>query len=97
MGTSLQNIEPNELKDFFRHICLVINEHKQREDARKDLHRQIKKIREAPKKWIFEKEVKGLNEKFEKVLDTEKRLLNYKDESKLINQLTDKIKFNNRK
>jgi len=93
MITSLQNIGPEEIQDFFKHICFVVNEHKERENAREELHKQIKKIKTAPKKWIFEKEVKGLHEKVGKVLTAEKKLLSYKDDTRLINQLNDKIKF----
>lgn len=93
MESSLENIKPEEINDFFKHICFVINENKEREEARKELHKQINKIKEAPKKWIFEKEVKGLHEKFDKVLSTEKKLLGYKDESKLISQLKEKMQF----
>lgn len=93
MITSLQDIEPEEIKDFFKHICIVVDEHKEREKAREELHKQIKKIKTAPKKWIFEKEVKGLQKTVDNVLHTETKLLKYKDDTKLINKLNDKIKF----
>lgn len=93
MEASLQNIGPGQIKDFFKHVCFVINEHKEKEKAREDLHKQIRKIREAPKKWIFEKEVKGLHEKVGNVLATEKKLLAYKDDAKLIKRLKDKVNF----
>jgi len=93
METSLQDIEPKEIKDFFKHICFVINEYKERENARGELNGQIRKIREAPKKWIFEREVKGLHEKVDKVLSTEKKLSGSRDYAKLISNLNDKIGF----
>lgn len=93
MESFLQDIKPEEINDFFKHICFVINENKERQKAREELHKQIKKIKTSPKKWIFEKEVKGLHEKVGKVLDTEKKLLGYKNDTKLIKQLNDKTMF----
>jgi hypothetical protein len=93
MQTSLHDIEAEEIEDFFKHICLAINEHKQNEEAKKDLEMQIKKIREAPKRWILEKEIKGLDEKFDRVLATEKKLSDYRDYDKLVKHLMNKISF----
>lgn len=93
METSLQNINPEEINDFFKHICFVINEHKEGEEAIRELHNQIKKIKTAPKKWIFEKEVDGLHDKIDKVVIAKKNLFAYKDNAKLISQLNDKINF----
>ena len=92
METSLKHVDLNGVETFFRNICLVIKEHKEMEKARAELHKQIQKIKEAPKKWIFEEEVEGLHKKVSKVLDTEKKLLGYKDDTELINKLNAKIK-----
>ncbi|GAJ12879.1 unnamed protein product, partial [marine sediment metagenome] len=90
---TLQNIEPEEVQDFFKHICLVINEHKEREKAKDELKKQIKKIKTAPKKWILDKEVNELHKTVGNVLHTETKLLKYKDDTKLIKKLNGKIKF----
>ena len=55
--------------------------------------KQIEKIKEAPKKWVLEEEVRGLHKKVGKVLDTEKKLLGYKDDARLVNKLNEKIKY----
>ena len=92
MELSLKHADLDGVETFFRHICLAINKHGEREKARAELHRQIEKIRDAPKKWILEEEVKGLHKKFGEVLNTEKKLLGYKDDTHLINRLNEKIK-----
>ncbi len=92
MENSLKHADLDGVEIFFRHICLAVNKHRELEKARAELHKQIEKIKEAPKKWILEEEVKGLHKKVGKVLDTEKKLLGYKDDARLVNKLNEKIK-----
>ena len=92
MENSLKHADLDGVEIFFMHICSFINKHKEREKARGELHKQIEKIKDAPKKWILEEEVKGLHKKVGKVLDTEKKLLGHKDDSQLVNKLNEKIK-----
>jgi len=92
MELSLKHADLDGVETFFRSICLAVNKHEEREKARAELHRQIEKIKDAPKRWILEEEIEGLHKKFGEVLDTEKKLLGYKDDTQLINKLNEKIK-----
>ncbi|MBL7054405.1 hypothetical protein ISS05_01455 [Candidatus Woesearchaeota archaeon] len=93
METSLQDIKPDEIRDFFKHICFVISEYEERNKARMELKKHIERIKTAPKKWILHQEIKNLHEKVGEVIDKEKKLLGYGDDTKLINQLNDKLSF----
>ena len=93
MESSLQNLDKEEVKEFFKHACFVINNNKKKENAEQELYRQINKIKNAPKRWILEKEIKGLHEKIGKVLSAEKQLLGYDNESTVVRQLNSTIKL----
>lgn len=89
----LKTIKPRQIEDFFRHVCFVINDHKEKEIAHKDLNKQIKNIKQAPKKWIRDQEVDKLHTKVGKVLNAEKKILGFKDDQEIVKQLQQKIAF----
>ncbi len=93
MPSSLENINPEYLKGFLKHISIINNEIKSRRQAHHELRRQIDKVKAAPKKWIRDKEVKELQNKVNDVIEKEKNLLRYEDDKKTIDRLLDKIKL----
>jgi vacuolar-type H+-ATPase subunit I/STV1 len=93
MTDSLQGISPEEIKEFFKHICFVVRNQKEREEARREMHKQIMKIKTAPKKWILDKEIGKLHKTVENVVDAETKLPKYKDNAVLLRHLSDKVRF----
>lgn len=92
MENSLENLEPNEVKEFFRHLCIYVNDFKERDKARYELSKQIDRVRDAPKKWIFDKEMKELNHKIDSVVKVERDINRYRDDKKVIENLLEKNK-----
>ncbi len=69
-------IHPSELRHFIRHVCLAGKELKEKEQARANLHNQIKKIRKISlgkksKKMAIGKEIEELNKKINIVVQKE--------------------------
>lgn len=93
MESSLESIRPEKIEKFLRSICRYSSESRARNQARNELSAQIHKIRHAPKKWIFNREVDNLKEKVSKVVDVEKSLLKYSDSTRTIESLLGKINF----
>ena len=94
---SSEHIDPAALKEFVRHVCIVIKKHHEREEARTGLERQIKKIKtislaKNPKRWLIEKELKALNNKISLALEKESKLLGMGEkDSAVILELKNKI------
>lgn len=91
MNHKLDSINPEEVTNFLSHIGNVINEHQERHEVRKELDHHIKKIKSAPKKWIFNKEVNNLSKKIDKVINIEKKYMDKSTTSNLIRHLNQKI------
>ena len=69
-------IDKSGLTDFFRHLVLARGQLKEREDAHKEMHEQIKKVQQlaSDKKIIeLEKELKILEKKVMDVIEREKK------------------------
>lgn len=94
---SSERINPEGLKKFVRHLCVVSKKYDDRESARKGLKTQIKKVKtislaKNPKRWLVEKELKALNDKISLVLEKESKLLGIEEkDSALIAELQNKI------
>ena len=94
---SSEHIDPAALKEFVRHVCIVIKKHHEREEARTGLERQIKKVKtislaKNPKRWLIEKELKVLNNKISLALEKESKLLGMGEkDSAVILELKNKI------
>ncbi len=93
MESSLQNANLKGITNFFKQVCIVINDHEERTGARKEMYSQIKKVKTAPKKWILDKEANKIHKTVDNVLDTERRLFKYGDDPRLVGKLNDKIDF----
>ena len=91
-------VHPSELKHFFRHVCIVGKGHGERDKAREELNKQVKKIKKISlsgnaKKGDIEKEVEQLNSKIDAVLQKESRLLSHiRIDENIVRHLTGKIK-----
>ena len=73
---SSQKLDPRRLKSFVRNVCIIAKKHKDREEARSDLQRQIQRLKKfSSKKKEMDTELEELNNKMTMVLETERRLL----------------------
>jgi predicted nucleic acid-binding Zn-ribbon protein len=73
---SSQKIDKRRLKSFVRHLCFIAKKHKDKEEAKGELEKQIKKIKQfTSKKKGIDKELKELNRKIALVLEKEMQLL----------------------
>jgi len=71
-----QKMDPNRLKSFVRHVCIISKKHKDREQARVDLQRQMQRLKRfSSKKKEMDEELKELNKKVSLVLEKERQLL----------------------
>jgi len=69
-------IHPKKLKSFVRHVCVIAKKHKDRETARGELQKQVKRIKRfSSKKKEMDEELKELNRKISLVLEKETQLL----------------------
>lgn len=78
-GDSSGKIHPERLKNFVRHVCVVAKKHKNREDARAGLEKQIASLKKfSSKKKDMDEELEELDSKISQVLEKEKELLGTK-------------------
>lgn len=85
------------LKRFVKHLCIISKKYEDKESARRDLRRQITKLKTASlskktKRYVLEKELKDLENKINSVLEKELELLTLgKQDSILIRKLNDRL------
>lgn len=89
---SLQTIKPEQVQDFFKHVCLAYKANDELLESRQELQRQIQKVKQAPKKWMLHKEVEELPKKVENVVKKEKRYIEYSNDLMELDSLKQKIK-----
>lgn len=74
-----KRIDPNRLKRFVKHMCILAKKHKDREQARIDLNRQMERLKRfSSKKKDMDEELKELNRKISLVLEKESELVGIK-------------------
>lgn len=76
MDENSQKLNPERLKSFVRHLCIIAKKHKDREDARSELQEQIKRLKRfSSKKKGMGEESKELDRRISLVLEKEMQLL----------------------
>jgi len=76
MVESSQGIHPKKLKSFVRNVCVISKKHKDREQARVELQKQMQRLKRfSYKKKEMDEELKELNRKISLVLEKEMLLL----------------------
>ena len=73
---SSEKMDPERLKRFVRHLCLISKKHRDREEARAELQRQIQRLKKfSSKKKEMDEELRELDRKISLVLEREAQLL----------------------
>lgn len=96
--TKISTVSAAGLKRFVKHLCRISKKYEEKELARRDLKRQISKIKttslaKKTKRYVLERDLKVLEDKINRVLDKELELLMLgKQDSILIMKLHDRIK-----
>ncbi len=95
----ISKLDPNSLKSFVRHVCVIAKKHKDREIARSDMYKQMQKLKKfSSKKKEMDEELKELNSKISLVLEKEAQLLGTKQgESAASKELIEKTMENKAK
>lgn len=76
MDENSKGIDPERLKSFVRHVCVIAKKHKDREKARVELQKQMQRLKRfSSKKKEMDEELKELNRKISLVLEKEMQLL----------------------
>ncbi len=90
-------INPDSLKRFVKHLCVIAKKHSDKEAARNDLSSQLSKIKKLSlnknaKKSVIETEIENLESKISLVLQKEAELSTIgKAENTVIRKLKQKI------
>lgn len=76
MHENSKGIDPERLKSFVRHVCVIAKKHKDRGKARVELQKQMQRLKRfSSKKKEMDEELKELNRKISLVLEKEMQLL----------------------
>ncbi|MBU1004717.1 MAG: hypothetical protein KJ561_02730 [Nanoarchaeota archaeon] len=74
-----KGIDPDRLKRFVKHMCILAKKHRDREQARIDLKKQMERLKRfSSKKKEMDEELKELNRKVSLVLEKEAQLVGIK-------------------
>ena len=69
-------LDTNRLKSFVRHTCIIAKKHKDREEARSEMYKQMQRLKKfSSKKKEMDQELKELDRKISLVLEKEAQLL----------------------
>lgn len=77
----ISKLDPNRLKRFVRHVCLIAKKHKDRETARTEMYKQMQRLKKfSSKKKEMDEELKELDRKISLVLEKDAQLLRTKQQ-----------------
>lgn len=86
---SNEGINPDALKRFMKHLCLVSHKYHSRDEAREDMDKQLLKLKKLSlgkqsNKKIIEKGMKELNDKISLVLQKEAQILQIENRERVM-------------